>query len=101
MSTTISPGVLKALVDFTGEPRADLAIRLTLQDAARFRLEELGQGLGRFEKKYGMKFPEFEKAFQDEKVPHAYSYEVESDYLEWEGLLSRKKRTEKVLRGLE
>ena len=101
MSTPISPGVLKALVDFTGEPRADLAIRLTLRDAAHFRMEELEQGLRRFEEKYGMEFLEFEGAFQEERIPDAFSYEVERDYLEWEGLLSRKKRIERVLQGLE
>ena len=101
MSVTISPGMLKALVDFTGEPRADLAIRLALKDAVRFRLEEIERGLRRFEEKYGRNFAEFEKAFQNEEIPAAYSYEVEGDYLEWEGLLSRKKRMEKILEGLE
>ncbi|MBI2503061.1 MAG: hypothetical protein HYW07_07485 [Candidatus Latescibacteria bacterium] len=101
MSTTISPGVLKALVDFTGETRVDLAIRLALQEAARFKLEELGGALRHFEQKYQMEFSQFEQAFQNESLPQASSYEVERDFLEWEGLLSRKQRVEKVLGGLE
>lgn len=100
MSTMISPGVLKALTDFTGEPRMDIAVRLVLRDAAQFKLRELEHGIQRFEEKYGMPFPEFKRAFQSEEIPDAFSYEVESDYLEWEGLLSRKKRAEDVLRCL-
>ena len=97
----ISPSVLKALVDFTGEFRVDMAIRLTLRDAARFKLRELESGLNRFEEKYGMTFSQFERAFQDGDIPDAFSYEVESDYLEWEGLLSRKKHAEDVLQWME
>lgn len=101
MSTMISPSVLKALLDFTDEPRVDMAIRLALRDAARFKLRELESGLKRLEEKYRMTFPEFERAFNNEHIPDAFSYEVESDYLEWEGILSRKKRIEDVLQWVE
>ena len=98
MPTMISPGVLKALTDFTGEARMDTAIRLVLRDAAQFKIRELERGIQRLEEKYGMPFSEFEQRFQNGEIPDAFSYEVESDYLEWEGLLSRKKRAEDVLR---
>jgi len=98
MATMISPSVLKALTDFTGEPRMDLAVRLVLRDAAQFKLRELEHGIQRFEEKYGTTFPVFEQRFQNGDIPDAFSYEVESDYLEWEGLLSRKKRAENILR---
>ena len=101
MSTVLSPGVLKALLDFTGEPRVDIAVRLALRDAARFKLGELESDIERFEEKYRMTFPEFERAFQSEEIPDTFSYEVESDYLEWEGLMSRKSRIEDVLRWVE
>ncbi|MCK4416591.1 MAG: hypothetical protein KAV99_00300 [Candidatus Latescibacteria bacterium] len=101
MSAMISPTVLKALIDFTGEPRVDIAVRLALRDAARFKLEELESALKRLEEKYRMIFPEFERAFQNEEIPDTFSYEVEGDYLEWQGLRSRKKRVEDVLRWLE
>ena len=97
MPAMISPNVLKALTDFTGEPRMNIAVRLVLRDAAQFKIGELERDVQRFEEKYGITFPVFEQRFQNGDIPDAFSYKVESDYLEWEGLLSRKKRAEDLL----
>jgi len=52
------------------------------------------------EKKYEMKFEEFEKKFQKEEISNQYSYEIEKDYLEWEGLVGRLKKYQKLLESL-
>jgi hypothetical protein len=43
-----------------------------------------------------MYFWQFDERFQAEELPNPYSYEVEQDYLEWEGLLCRKRRLQEV-----
>ena len=48
------------------------------------------------EQKYGMSFEQFDVRFQVEELPNQYSYEVEQDYLEWEGLLCRQRRLREV-----
>ena len=96
MTTVISPQLLKALTDITGEIHLDSALRMVTQDAIAHRLESIAKQLHALEQKYGMSFEQFDVRFQAEALPHQYSYEVEQDYLEWEGLLCRKRRLQEV-----
>jgi hypothetical protein len=59
-------------------------------------LESIAKQLHTLEQKYGMSFEPFDGHFQAEELPNPYSYEVEQDDLEWEGLLSRKRRLQEV-----
>ena len=96
MATVLSPQLLKALTDITGEIHLDSALRIITQDAIAHRLESLAKELQSLEQKYGMSFAEFEGRFQAGEVAHQHSYEVEQDYLEWEGLLCRQRRLQEV-----
>ena len=48
------------------------------------------------EQKDGTSFEEFDKRFRAGKIPDQHGYEVEQDYLEWEGLLCRQRRLKEV-----
>ncbi len=98
---SISPNIVKALTDLTGEPRLDLAIHEIIKDAVEHRMEKLQVKIKELEKKYQMSFIEFDQKFQAKEIPDQFGYMVESDYLEWEGLISRYKRLEEILRWVE
>lgn len=96
----ISPGVLKTIVDITGEPRIDMAIHDILKDAVELRMEKLEKKIKEYEEKYSMAFDEFDKKFQSEEISRQFSFPVETDYLDWEGLISRRKKLEKIIPGI-
>jgi len=96
MTTVISPQLLKTLTALTGEIHLDSALRMVTQDAIAHRLESIIKQLYTLEQKYGMSFEQFDIRFQAEELPNQYSYEVEQDYLEWEGLLCRQRRLQEM-----
>jgi len=96
MTTVVSPQLLKALTDITGEIHLDSALRIVTQDAIAHRLESIAKQLHILEQKYGMSFEQFNVRFQAEEFPNQYSYAVEQDYLEWEGLLCRQRRLQEL-----
>ena len=96
MTAVVSPQLLKALTDLTGEIHLNSALRIVTQDAIAHRLESIATQLHTLEQKYGMSFEQFDVRFQAEELPNPYGYEVEQDYLEWEGLLCRRRRLQEV-----
>ena len=46
----------RALIELTGEARADVALTLVIRDYARYKLAEIHAALRRYEEKYGMSF---------------------------------------------
>ena len=95
-TTTIPKVALRALTELTGEPRLDVALLITLRDAIEHRLEKIDAAIREYERKYGMSFEKFQDQGENKSIPNQFSYEVESDYLEWDGLMSRKKKLEKI-----
>jgi hypothetical protein len=96
MAEVISPQLLKVLTEVTGELRLDSALRIVAQEAVAHRLEHMIEQIHTLEQKYGTSFEEFDKRFQAGKILDQHSYEVEQDYLEWEGLLCRQRRLKEV-----
>jgi len=91
---------LKALTELTGEPRLDVALHIALRDAVEYRLKKINDAIRGYECKYEMHFEQFQAHSQAENIPNQFSYKVESDYLEWDGLMSRKKKLEKIMQWL-
>ncbi len=96
MAEVISPQLLKVLTDITGEIHLDRALRIVTQEAVAHRLEHLAERRHDLEQKYGMSFTQFDAQFQAGDTPHQHSYEVEQDYLQWEGLLCRQRRVQEA-----
>lgn len=98
--TTIPKAALRALTELTGEPRFEVALFIALRDAVEHRLEKIDEAIHEYEQRYGMPFEQFQARGQNEEIPDQFSYEVESDYLEWDGLMSRKRKLEKIRQWL-
>lgn len=96
----IPKGTIKILSDITGEPRPDVAIRMTLKDMIEHRLEKIEKEIKGLEKKYRTSFSEFEKNWKSGKIKNKFSYPVEKDYLEWDSLITRKKKLEQASKWL-
>jgi hypothetical protein len=91
---------LRALTELTGEPRFDVALLIALRDAVEHRLEKISEAIRDYEQTYGMSFDEFQARGQEKSIPNQFSYEVESDYLDWDGLVSRRRKLEKIRQWL-
>ena len=94
---SVSNDTAKLLKDVTGESHLDSAVRITVRDALKHRLERVEEEIEEFEEKYGMSFEEFKQKWNSDEIEDRYSYDVESDFWEWEGLVTRKKRIEEGL----
>ena len=86
---TIATNISKTLLEITGEPRIEIAILELLKDAIEHRIEKINAEIKNLEGKYHSSFEEFKNKFDSGKIPDAYNYSVETDYLEWEGLTNR------------
>jgi translation initiation factor 2 alpha subunit (eIF-2alpha) len=96
MAESISPQLLKVLTDVTGEVKLDSALRIVAQEAVAHRLERVAEQIHTLEQKYGTSFEQFDQRFQAGEIPGQHGYEIEQDYLEWEGLLCRQRRLKEV-----
>jgi len=100
LESAISPSLLKLLFELTGSMDVNSAIRELFKDAVEHRLEKINKEIENFEKKYGMKFSDFKEAWEKDAILNKYSYEIEKDFWEWEGLISRKRKLEEALKWI-
>jgi hypothetical protein len=98
---TIATNIAKTLMDLTGEPRVELAIMDLLKDAIEHRIEKIEKEIDLYKKKYDMSFEEFKRKFEKNEIANSYSHDVEMDYLEWEGLISRLEKYTRMLNDLK
>lgn len=82
----------QALTELTGEPRTELALAVVMRDFARHKMQELAMEMHQYETKYGMSFEEYQENWEQKDARQDYSYEAETDYLQWEALFTRHKR---------
>lgn len=101
MPESVSKKTAKLLKDVTGEPRLDSAVRMTVKDALKHRLKAIDRKIREFREKYDMSFEEFKKAWEEDEIKDKYSYDVEKDFWEWEGLVTRKEKIEQDLSEFE
>jgi hypothetical protein len=95
MTTLVLPkGTVQVLRDLTGESRPDVALLLVLRDALAHRLEHIDAESRAFETKYGISFDEYRHRWETEDRDEDYRWEAEKDFLEWEALVTRKRRLE-------
>ncbi len=86
METLEIPNSVKEMLrDLKGKSLEDKFTTLILSDLDN-RLRRCIERLYEFERKYGLSFREFKKAWETDKIPGKYSYKTESDYMEWESL---------------
>lgn len=86
VSNVHMPPELGALLTRLAEtPDLEAALRKVLADYIVLKQQEHQVAIARLEAKWGMDFAEFARRIEeDELEPGAFSYEVESDFWEWE-----------------
>lgn len=80
----VSPRLGMLLTQIADTPDVETALRKVLADYLRLKTGALQAQIDSFEEKWGMSFTEFAQACEEGTLDDAYSYEVESDYWEWE-----------------
>lgn len=80
----VSKPLHRILSELTGEERFEVALHLATKDLVRLKLMEAEQNLKTFAGRYGMPFEQFQRAWEEERIPNKHSYEVEKDFWEWE-----------------
>jgi hypothetical protein len=99
MAITWPKETAQFLTELTGEPQPDMAMWIVLKDAIAHRWEQVIARERDYESKYGMPFEEYRRRWETRDTPADYSFESERDYLEWEALITRKARLEKMRAG--
>lgn len=87
----IDQNIYNALKDSFGERALKERLDDILLSALESRLEKFEREILKFEQKYGVAFSEFEKMWDDGKIKDRHSYEVESDFMDWEMFEMEKK----------
>lgn len=100
VALTLPKKTSQLLTTLTGAARADAALALIMRDYAHYKLAEIETALQAFEQKYGMSFAVYRQRWETQETDADYTYEAEQDYLEWEGLITRKMRLEESLAWL-
>lgn len=86
MATTvkIDHTIYKALEDLFGKTDIENHFSEIVISAIENKLEKYNREILHLEAKYGVDFREFAKKWQNNEIAEPYSYEVESDYVDWE-----------------
>jgi hypothetical protein len=100
MAVEVPKMALKVLTDLTGEPRFEVALWMTLRDTVEHRLEKIATERKVYEDKYGMDFQAFKPLWDAGQVPNQYAFEVEKEFLDWEGLVTRQAKLQETFRWL-
>lgn len=100
LETVISKPIYRVLADLTQQPRVEVALPLAIKDWVRLKLAEADASQQAFEKRYGMDFSTFQRAWQEDRIPDRHAYEVESDYWEWEVAVTDQQRLLDMLDSL-
>jgi len=100
LETVISKPIYRTLTNLTQEPRLEVALLLAVKDLVRLKLKESRGHKAAFERRYGMDFRAFQRAWDKGQVADKYSYQVERDYWEWEATISDEERLHQMWENL-
>jgi hypothetical protein len=87
----IDKDMYNALVESFGEDVLREKLDGLFISAIESRLEQFSREILKFEEKYGISFKEFEQRWDGDEIKDKHSYEVESDFIDWEMLEMEKK----------
>jgi len=83
-TVSLSDKLIRVLEDFTPGVNLEAKLENLTRENLEHQIRECNEALSRFEAKYGLTFADFARAWQEDKVPHKHSHEVERDFMEWE-----------------
>ena len=97
----IDSEVYQALQDSFGEDSLKSKLPQLLVSALENRLEKYHQEILRLEAKHGASFREFADMWESGEIEDRHSYEIESDYMDWEMYEAEKKELITALRRMK
>jgi hypothetical protein len=77
--------LVERLQSFSGETTEAKIVYLARETIAA-KLKECNERISDYEFRYGMAFKNFSTAWDRDGLPDKHSYQVESDFIEWEAL---------------
>ena len=84
---SISPQIGEFLIKVTHLPDINVALKKVLKEYIELKISDLKEKVKVFETKWGMSFKEFQEACKNKTIKtDVYSYNVEKDFWEWEGI---------------
>lgn len=96
----IDAEVYQALQDSFGEASLKSKLPQLLLAALESRLEKYHREILCLEAKHGISFSEFAQLWENGQVENPHSYEVESDYVDWEMYEAEKRELLLALRNM-
>lgn len=81
---SLSDKLLPVLEDFAPGSDPETKLENLTRESLEHQLRACNEALSRFEAKYGLTFPDFSQAWQEDRVSNKHSHEVERDFMEWE-----------------
>ena len=97
----IDSNMYNALIESFGEDTLKEKIDDLFISAIENRLEQFSREILKYEEKYGVPFGEFEHMWDRNEIKNKHSYEVESDFIDWEMLEMEKRELLSALSRLK
>ncbi len=77
--------LVERLQSFSGKTVQAKIVYLARETIAA-KLKDCNQRISDYEFRYGKSFVDFDAAWDKDEIPDKHSYQVESDFMEWEAL---------------
>ena len=97
----IDDDLYTTLVSLVGAEKLKREVRTIFIFAFEAMLEKYNRKILFFEEKYGMSFEKFETLWDENKIANKHSYEIESDFIDWEMLQMEKRELLNLIRKLK
>jgi len=72
-------------------PQGKKSLQDLVKEALFLKLQEVNRKIAAFEGKYNQGFADFKRQWGKQKTSRRFSYEIESDYMDWEALETYKR----------
>lgn len=97
----VDENIYNALISSVGKEHLGKRLEELLLASIDGMLEDYTKKILKFEEKYGVSFSEFEGLWDSGALENRHSYEIESDYIDWEMIEMEKKELLTIMSNLK
>ena len=97
LETVISRPIYRVLTDLTQQPRVEVSLPIAIKELVTLKLIEANERCHTFEQRYGMEFEAFRDAWNEDRIPDRYGYQVEQDYWDWEAAVTDRQKLAEMM----
>lgn len=84
VSITFSDEVSSALNLMSAGIKPESKIHNLIEDGLMYKISYFQTEIGKFEAKYGMSCSDFKNKWENDEIEEKHSYEIKSDFIDWE-----------------